>query len=285
MKIHAVETGRVRVTERWLEGYGKGFRRLLNAWFDKAVTDWLPIYVWLIEHPEGLIVVDTGIPTDANKARYFPPFMPLVQRAAVFDISPEEEIGPKMRALGLAPENVRWVIMTHLHQDHDGGLHHFPNAQFLVSRDEWRFANGLRGRMNCYLNQRWPRGFAPTLIDFDNGPIASFPGHHCLTSAGDVKLVPTPGHSPGHLSVLMEEGDTTIMFAGDTSYSEDHLVRMVADGVGTDPKAQVETHRQILAYAAQRPTVYLPSHDPKALTRLAHRVTLEPQRKEPERRE
>jgi N-acyl homoserine lactone hydrolase len=83
----------------------------------------------------------------------------------------------------------------------------------------------------------------------------------------------------------MEEGDTTIMFAGDTSYSEDHLVRMVADGVGTDPKAQVETHRQILAYAAQRPTVYLPSHDPKALTRLAHRVTLEPQRKEPERRE
>jgi N-acyl homoserine lactone hydrolase len=283
MKIHAIETGRVRVTERWREGHGEGLRRLLNAWFDKAVTDWLPIYVWLIEHPEGLIAVDTGIPTDANKARYFPPFMPLVQRAAVFDISPDEEIGPKMRALGLAPENVRWVVLTHLHQDHDGGLHHFPNAQFFVSRDEWRFAAGFKGRLNGYLNQRWPRGFAPTLVDFDDGPLANFPGHFKLTSTGDVRLVPTPGHSPGHLSVLLEEGDKTIMFAGDTSYTKDHLVRMVADGVGTDLKAEVETHRKILAYAAQRPTVYLPSHDPKAATRLAHRITLEPHKQEPER--
>lgn len=283
MKIHAIETGRVRVTERWREGQGNGMRRLLNAWFDKAVTDWLPIYVWLIEHPEGLIAVDTGIPADANKARYFPPFMPLIQRAAVFDISPEEEIGPQIRALGLAPEDVRWVVMTHLHQDHDGGLHHFPNAEFLVSRDEWRFATGFKGRMNGYLNQRWPRGFAPTLVDFDDGPLAPFSGHTSLTSAGDVKLVPTPGHSPGHLSAVIEEGETTIMFAGDTSYTEDHLVRMVADGVGTEPEAEVETHRQILAYAAQRPMVYLPSHDPEASTRLAHRITLEPRRKAPAR--
>lgn len=81
------------------------------------------------------------------------------------------------------------------------------------------------------------------------------------------------------MDVLMEGGETTIMFAGDTSYTEDHLVRMVADGVGTDIEAEVETHRQILAYAARRPTVYLPSHDPEASTRLAHRITLEQHRK------
>jgi len=96
-----------------------------------------------------------------------------------------------------------------------------------------------------------------------------------------VTLVPTPGHSPGHLSVLLEEGERTIMFAGDTSYTEDHLVRMVADGIGTDLEAEVETHRRILAYAAQRPTVYLPSHDPDSARRLADRIALAPQGRAP----
>lgn len=274
MKIHAIETGRVRVTERWIQGEGVGFRRILNALFDKALTDWLPIYVWVVEHPEGLIVVDTGIPPDANKPRYFPPFMPLIQRAAVFDISPEEQIDRKMRTLGLEPKDVRWVVLTHLHQDHDGGLHHFPKSEFLVSREEWNFASGFKGRMNGYLNQRWPRDLAPTLIDFDDGPYGPFSGNTILTKTGDVRLVPTPGHSPGHLSVLLKEGDTTIMFAGDTSYTESLLVDMIADGVGTDIEAEIETHQKILAYAAENPTVYLPSHDPDGMMRLSGRITL-----------
>jgi len=275
MKIHAIETGRVRVTERWRTGEGKGFRRLLNAWFDTTKTDWLPIYVWLIEHPEGLIVIDTGIPSDANTPRYFPPYMPLIQRAAVFDISPEEEVGPKMRALGFEPKDVRSVVLTHLHQDHDGGLHHFPNAEFLVSREEWMFASGLKGRLNGYLNQRWPSGFTPTLVDFNEDAIGPFLGHTKLTSSGDVMLVPTPGHSPGHLSVILKEGDMAIMFAGDSSYTQKHLIQMKADGVGTDIDGELRTHQNILKYAAEQPMVYLPSHDPDALKRLTNRALLQ----------
>lgn len=274
MKIHAIETGRVRITERWKAGEGKGIRRLSNALFDKALTDWLPIYVWVIEHPEGLLVVDTGIPQDANKPRYFPPYMPLIQRAATFDISPQEEIGPRMRALGLEPKDVRWVVLTHLHQDHDGGLHHFPNSEFLVSQDEWHFAAGFKGRMNGYLNQRWPDDFSPTLVNFDDGPLEPFAQHMKLTDAGDVLLVPTPGHSPGHMSVLLNEGDTTVMFAGDTSYCENNLIEMIADGVGTDIEAELETHQKIHAFADKHPTVYLPSHDPDAPRRLSNRITL-----------
>ncbi|MCM2562323.1 N-acyl homoserine lactonase family protein [Lutimaribacter sp. EGI FJ00015] len=277
MKIHGIETGRVKVTERWRKGEGKGIKRLLNAVFDKKMTAWLPIHVWIIEHPEGLIVIDTGIPSDANKPRYFPPYMPLLQRAAVFDVSPEDEIGPQIRRLGLNPDDVRWVVLTHLHQDHDGGLHHFPNAEIVVSQDEWNFASGFKGRMNGYLNQRWPRRFSPTLVDFQETAFGPFASHAKLTHAGDVTLVPTPGHSPGHLSVFLNEGDTTIMFAGDTSYTERHLVQLMADGVGTDIVAEIETHRKILAYAAENPTVYLPSHDPDALQRLADRAIIKMQ--------
>jgi len=274
MKIHAIETGKVQITQSWSIGRGDGIRRMVHTLFDSEYTEWLPIYVWLIEHAEGLIVIDTGIPADANKRIWFPPFMPLIQRAARFKMAPELEIGPQLRALGFSPEDVRWVILTHLHQDHDGGLHHFPKAEFLVSWQEWENANGFKGRLNGYLNQRWPRWFQPHLVRFDAARFGPFSSHYRMTKSGDIHLVPTPGHSAGHLSVILNEEDRSIFFAGDASYSEKLLVARKADGIGINPKMQLETHRQILAYAQENPTVYLPSHDPDAKNRLENRITV-----------
>ena len=63
-----------------------------------------------------------------------------------FRITAEQEIGPQLRARGLSPADVRWVVLTHLHQDHDGGLHHFPQAEVIVARAKWQVAQGMRGR-------------------------------------------------------------------------------------------------------------------------------------------
>ena len=274
MNIHAIETGKVKITENWRTGRGDGIKRLMNTLFDSEFTEWLPIYVWVIEHPEGLIVIDTGIPADANKRIWFPPFMPLVQRAAKFEMTPEQEVGPRLRRLGFSPDDVRWVVLTHLHQDHDGGLHHFPNAEFIVSRREWAAAAGFNGRLNGYLNQRWPDWFQPRLVDFDKTPFGAFTGHRTLTKSGDVHLVSTPGHSPGHLSVILVEGDLSIVFAGDASYTEDMLIVGKTDGIGPDPQAQRDSHMQILAYAEQNPAIYLPSHDPGSKERLVNRTPI-----------
>ena len=275
MTIHAIETGKVKITKNWRTGLGEGNKRLMNTLFDSEFTEWLPIHVWVIEHPEGLIVIDTGIPADANKRIWFPPFMPLLQRAANFQMTSEEEVGPQLRRLGLSPNDVRWVVLTHLHQDHDGGLHYFPNAEFVVSSKEWEMAVGLKGRMNGYLNQRWPDWFKPQLVDFNSRiPFGPFPGHHTLTRAEDIHLVPTPGHSPGHLSVILTKDDLSIMFAGDASYTDELLLAQRADGIGPDPQGQQETHRKILAYAEQHRTVYLPTHDPDAKERLENRMPI-----------
>lgn len=274
INIHAIETGKVKITENWRIGRGDGITRLKNTLFDSEFTEWLPIFVWVIEHPEGLIVIDTGIPADANQRIWFPPFMPLVQRAAKFKMTPEQEVGPQLRRLGFSADDVRWVVLTHLHQDHDGGLHHFPNAEIIVSRKEWAAAAGFKGRMNGYLNQRWPDWFQPQLIDFDQTPFGSFPSHRTLTKSGDVHLVPTPGHSPGHLSVILVEGDLSFVFAGDASYTENLLIAGKTDGVGPDPQAQQDSHMQILAYAEQNPTIYLPSHDPGSKERLVNRTPI-----------
>lgn len=275
MKIHAIETGRVKITQNWRVGRGGGLRRLVNTLFDNRFSDWLPIYAWLIEHPEGLILIDTGIPTDANKPIWFPPFMRLVQRAAKFDMTAEQEIGPQLKQLGFSPDDVRWVVLTHLHQDHDGGLRYFRNAEFVVSREEWAVAAGIKGRLGGYLNHRWPDWFKPRLIDFGKTPLGPFPGHAKLTEAGDVYLVPTPGHSRGHMSLILVEEGRSIFFAGDASYTEALLIAQQADGIGDNPQVQAKTHQQILAYAEQHPTVYLPSHDPDAKHRLDNRMTIE----------
>jgi len=92
-----------------------------------------------------------------------------------------------------------------------------------------------------------------------------------LTEAGDVTLVPVPGHSPGQLAVVVEDGDHSVFLAADSSYTQDLLLRGVVDGVGSDEAAERLTHERIRAYAAETPTVYLPTHDPETAARLAKR--------------
>ncbi len=74
-------------------------------------------------------------------------------------------------------------------------------------------------------------------------------------------MIFTPGHSLGHMSVLVEEGDHVIMLAGDSAYSQALLLDGSVDGIGPDPGQQKETKRRILQFAAHYPTVFLPTHE------------------------
>ena len=61
-------------------------------------------------------------------------------------MEPDDEIGPQLRARGFDPGDVRWVVLTHLHTDHAGGLAHFPNSEIVITREEFEYAKGRRGR-------------------------------------------------------------------------------------------------------------------------------------------
>jgi N-acyl homoserine lactone hydrolase len=271
MKIHAIQTGTVALTASWREGVGHGSRRLLNTLLDREWTEPLPIYAFAIEHPEGVIVVDTGETARVAERGYFPRWSPFFRFAVREVVPPEQEIGRQLERLGITPSDIRWVVMTHLHTDHAGGLHHFPNNEILVSRTELEYAAGLRGRLRGYVNKPWPEWFEPTLVELPPVEFGPFPTSMRLTEAGDVTLVPTPGHSPGQLAMLIDHGDHTVLLAGDSSYTEDAMLRGAVDGVGPDEDAERLTHERIRAYAAATPTVYLPSHDPETAIRLAER--------------
>lgn len=276
MKIHAIQTGTVVVTTAWREGVGHGRRRLLHTILDRELTEPLPIYAFAIEHSEGVIVVDTGESALASKPGYFPRWHPGV-RAFREWVEPEEEIGPQLEGIGIRPGDVRWVVLTHLHTDHAGGLSHFPNNEILVTRTELEFASGLRGRLRGYVaNKRWPAWLKPTAIELEPEPVGPFPQSLRLTSSGDVTLVPIPGHTPGQIGVLVEDGDHTVFLAGDSSYTQELMLRGRPDGVGVDEDVERLTHKRIRTYAAAHPTVYLVAHDPGTAARLAVRQLMSP---------
>jgi N-acyl homoserine lactone hydrolase len=271
VRIHAIRTGSLVVRAQQLSGQGRGPLRGARTLMDRNWTDSMPIYAWLIEHPEGLIVVDTGESARVNEPGYLPRWHPYFRRGVRESVQPGDEIGPQLTALGFSPEDVRWVVLTHLHNDHADGLAHFPHSEILVCRPEFENAKGFAGQVRGFLPQQWPEWFSPHLYDLDERPFGPFERSRPLSEAGDVTIVATHGHTKGHVSVVVEEDGHSVFLAGDTSYSEALMLDGAVDGVTPDVRTARETLDQIREFTRQRPVVYLPSHDPEAAERLEAR--------------
>lgn len=269
VRIHGIQTGFVAIKTAHARLQGVAPLRLLSIIADPRWTALLPILAWVIDHPEGLIVIDTGelaaatdidsyMASDPANRWFFKRNLPLF-------ITPAEELAPQMRGLGLDPAAVRTVIMTHLHGDHAGGLGFFPNAEFLVARDE--FVGHRRQPMGAVASL-WPPGFAPRLIDYSGPPLDPFPATFPVTNAGDLLIVPTPGHSYGHQSVILRDGERSYFFAGDLAFSSAQLHEQGLQGIAQDLGKARETLQRTLAFTRRTPTIVLPTHDPQSLTRL-----------------
>ena len=267
MKVRAIQTGSVRIKTAQVEGRGRGLARRLAIFTDHSWTDWLPTYAWVVEHRDGVIVIDTG--QGAHLLESGRSLHPYVRWEVAFRIEREDEIGPQLRALGIGPRDVKRVVLTHLHMDHDGGLAHFPNSEILVSRGELSKARGWAGRVRGYLPNRWPSWFDPVPLDLAAEPFGPFAASKRLTKAGDVIAVATPGHTADHLSVILQVGDTALFLAGDTSYNERLMLNGRVDGVSPNEHVSGATLNAISSFARTRRTVYLPTHDPQSAMRLA----------------
>ena len=133
------------------------------------------------------------------------------------------------------------------------------------------------GIIHGYLPQRWPSWFNPIPLDLDGGPVGPFAASKRLTKAGDVLAVARPGHTANHLSVLVDDGDVALFLAGDTSYTEALMVAGKVDGVSPNARVSAATLSGIKRFALERPTVYLPTHDPDSGARFAaRRVVTDP---------
>jgi N-acyl homoserine lactone hydrolase len=273
-KIHAIRTGLVKVRQAQRESRSSGLSRVTDMLFDEIWTEWLPIYAWVIEHDEGIIVVDTGETSRVHENGYHPSWHPFYRRASRFSVHPDEEIGFQLRNLGINARDVWQVVLTHLHTDHAGGLIHLTGSKIWVAQQEFKRASGLGGKLQGYLPHRWPKSWDPNFIRFENRPLGPFEQSMSLTSSGDVLIVPTPGHTPAHISVVVC-GSPSYFLAGDTSYDQNLLLAGKVDGVSPSESVSRQTMKNIVTLAMERPLVYLPSHDPESELRLVQQSAIE----------
>jgi glyoxylase-like metal-dependent hydrolase (beta-lactamase superfamily II) len=262
MCIHSLQIGSVQVKSTHRKLKGPKSLRFATILADPTWTQPLPINVYLIEHSEGFILIDTGEMAQASQPDYYPNF--IYRQILKLKIRPEEEAGPQLKEFGISTGDIRKVILTHLHSDHAGGLHHFPKAEILLSRMEYNSGFGQ-------MRERWPNWFKPNLIDYRTEPVGPFEQSFRLTKAGDVVIVPTPGHTAGHQSVILEREGISYFFAGDASFTEQELLDEQLAGISQNLDEARQTLRQIKRYVAQTPTVYLPAHDHHAKERLANK--------------
>jgi len=219
----------------------------------------MPTYCWLIEHPEGLILVDTGETAKIYEKGYLPDGG-LYHKAVETRIKPEEELPHQLAKIGVKPKNIKTVILTHMHGDHIGGLSHFEHCQIYVGKTEYEQASGKKGAGNGYFKKNWPSWFQPTLISYSDGSEGNFDSSQKITADGKVVIVPTPGHSVGHQSILVKNEAHTTILAGDLTYNESTLKAEIPDVV-LNNKAAKQTVKTVYQYVKTNPSIYLSSHD------------------------
>lgn len=271
IRIHHLQTGMVSVKQAHRQYRGIDGTGLLAIAADPRWTEWMPITAWVIEHPEGIIVIDTGenyrAVSDPNYFNCDPGTNFFYRSFLRLTLTPQDEIGAQLQRLGLATNDVRWVIQTHLHGDHMGGLNYFPKSQVIVSPLDYPASMGT---LPC----NYPTWLSPSFTRFEGHSVAGFTHTMPLTRQGDVLIVPTPGHTAGHQSVILIDHAASYFFAGDTSFNEEQLKTGGTAGIAANPGQMRRTLSSIRAYTQAHPTIYLPSHDHDLRQRLQQRQTV-----------
>jgi glyoxylase-like metal-dependent hydrolase (beta-lactamase superfamily II) len=227
--------------------------------------------VFLVEHPsEGPFLIDVGydpsIESHPTRTLGFV-FGKLAMKHRLAERSVLEHVSER----GLDPSDLSPVVMTHLHLDHVSASGQWPQATFIVDRVERAAADRQRGpgpyvKRHLATIENWRE------IDFAGPqaePFESFSRTVDLFGDGLVRLVSSPGHSPGHLSVLLRLRDRYALILGDAMMSTLELREPVIDGIVVDQDSYLRSGEETREFMrAHADTLAIPSHDSNLWSRL-----------------
>jgi glyoxylase-like metal-dependent hydrolase (beta-lactamase superfamily II) len=272
VRLHPINSGEIQLRvmnpRPPRRGPGKLPRTLLGSMFRSA--HWYPVPVFLVEHPSaGPFLIDVGydpsVATDpARTLGFF--FGKVAMKHRLAERGVPEQVGER----GVDPADVSLVLVTHLHLDHISASAQWPQATFVADRAE-RAAATKRGpgpyvRSHLATIERWRE------IDYagaDARPFESFGRTVDLFGDGLVRLVSSPGHSPGHQSVLLRLRDRYALICGDAAMSTLELRERVIDGIVVDQDSYLRSGDEARQFMRAHPdTVPIPSHDAELWPRL-----------------
>jgi N-acyl homoserine lactone hydrolase len=232
----------------------------------------IPIPAFAVEHPgAGLMLIDTGfhaslaVDPKANMG-------PVLGRVFKPKMGPDDAMPDQLRARGLDPSKVAVVVMTHLHVDHASGVAQFPDATFVVSAREWHAATEEKGLTGGYVRRQFDHAFDWRTVDFDSDEVnsfASFGRTIDLLGDGSVRLAYTPGHTLGHMSVVLRTRGGEFLVAADAAYTIRNLRDSVMPYGAHDEHEYRRSLKEVQRYIEQTPgAVVSVGHDLEAFRAL-----------------
>lgn len=218
----------------------------------------IPVPWYLIIHPEGNVVIDGGCAVecatdpDGHWGAITSVYRPVMQ--------PEQGCVAALKALGIEPEDVRYVLQSHLHLDHTGATGRFPNATHIVRRREYEYA----------LAPDWFARGGYIRADFDRPGIKwqlleeSEDGYDVFGD-GTIRFIYTSGHAPGHSSFLIDLPNSgPILLAVDAAYTLDHWNEKALPGFLASAVEAARSVRKLHALVDKTGAQLVTGHDPEA---------------------
>jgi glyoxylase-like metal-dependent hydrolase (beta-lactamase superfamily II) len=235
MKLYCIQVGAFRLPRGFVAARCR----------DANVPTVMPIYVYLIEHPKGLVLVDTGQSYEFRDENTV--------------MEEKDTVLNKLAALGYKPDDIDYVVISHMHLDHSGYMNDFPNSTFVVRKEELKAAWWPEACEGGYVFPTYEKTRRYRFIepaddeDFD------------LFMDGSIVLIDTRGHSRGHQSVVLNLPNTgKTVLASDAAPLKEVLERTLLPGTCTDNWQAVRSIRK-LQHLASCGYKMIYAHDPDNL--------------------
>ena len=225
----------------------------------------IPVPWFLIKHPKGTVVIDGGNAAEVvDDARghwgaVADTYRPVMSR--------DETCVAQARSVGVEPDDVRYVLQSHLHLDHTGALGRFPRATHVVQRIEHEYA----------FRPDWFAKGAYIREDFDRPNLdwkflgGEYTDHYDLFGDGAIRTIFTPGHSPGHQSFLVRLPNTgPVLLTIDAAYTLDHWNEKALPGLVCSSVDAARSVRKLRQIAEETGALVVVGHDPDAWRTLKH---------------
>lgn len=221
-----------------------------KSWYDN------PVISYVLDSPDGLILFDTGV-SDSHTEEWLPEWEWLVD---VTGITPDVCLEERLKSIGLAPDDFKYVIIGHLHVDHAGGLRLFREAgvEVIMHADEYKHATSVMAPENFYVPEDWAgltEAKAPTLLDEETEIVKG------------VRTISLPGHTPGTMGLVIDlEHTGAVILSSDAIHTHENCgPPPVANVLAMDLARWAQSVEKLQRIAAERNAFVFPGHDETGL--------------------
>ena len=212
---------------------------------------------YLIRHPDGLMVWDTGIPAFVAQR---PNGLSVAGGKINFFL--ETPFPEQLKRQGISPDSIRHLGISHMHPDHAGNANAFSNATWYVQQAEYDAAFGADARKFNFIPKTYQK--------LKNGKVVKLKGHHDVFGDGSVVIIPAPGHTPGHQVLLLRLPSGPVLLSGDLWHFTSNRKHDRIPGFNFDLQASRNSMTAINSLLAVTGAKLLIQHDVDQNRSLAH---------------